>query len=245
MAKKRFRNRGLLWQWVGLVLLGLVAAGVVGYALVPAKVPPSVALPSVTPTPTQTVAPKPTAVFLGDSYTQGTGSSTPNLRWSSLVSQKMGWAEDNMGRGGTAYVAVSDVNGCGLVVCPNYQEMVDAAVAHKPAVVVVAGGQNDLSLFMRDPATVTDAINKTYRTLRNKLPDARIVAVGPSTPWGVGAPITGLDRAVQDAAAAVSATYVSLIAPDVIDPANVLPDKAHVNNAGHAAIAERVIAALR
>lgn len=228
-------------EGVGLALLGLAAFGVVGHALLPAKVPLSVALPSLTPT--ATVAPKPTAVFLGDSYTQGSGSNTPNKRWSSLVSAEMGWAEDNMGRGGTAYVAVSDVNGCGLVVCPNCREMTDSAVSHKPYVVVVTGGQNDRSQFVRAPAMVTAAIDTTYRALRERLPKARIVVVGPSTPWGVVAPITDLDKAVQNAALAVSATYVSLIGPDFIDPANVLPDKAYVNNAGHAALAERVLAA--
>jgi lysophospholipase L1-like esterase len=50
---------------------------------------------------------------------------------------------------------------------------------------------------------------------------------------------------VQDAANSVKAKYVSLINPNVIDLAMILPDKVHVNDAGHKAIAERVLAALR
>jgi len=192
-----------------------------------------------------TVAPKPMAVFLGDSYTQGTGSSAVTKRWAALVSAKMGWAEDNLGRGGTGYVATSDINGCGLSFCPNIPAMVDSAVAEKPSIVVVAGGQNDFTTFINDPAKVKAAISLTFRTLREKLPDATIIAVGPSTPWGVGGPAVGLDQAVQAAAGDVKAKYVSLIEPNVIDPSMVIADKAHVNDAGHAAIAERVIAALR
>ena len=53
----------------------------------------------------------------------------------------------------------------------------------------------------------------------------------------------GLDSAVRAAATAVGATYVSMLEPNVIDPALLLPD-GHVNNDGHRAIAQRVVDAL-
>lgn len=123
------------------------------------------------------------------------------------------------------------MNGCGLDVCPNYQQMADLAVTKKPAVVVVAGGQNDFDDYAADPEKVTAAINATFTKLRSKLPKAKIVAVGPSTPWAVGENVLGLDAAVQDAAGVAKATYVSLLDLNVVTPDMTLADKAHVNGA--------------
>ena len=39
------------------------------------------------------------AVFIGDSYTRGTGASSPALRWTSLVAAARGWQEQNLGLG--------------------------------------------------------------------------------------------------------------------------------------------------
>jgi lysophospholipase L1-like esterase len=188
---------------------------------------------------------KPVAVFLGDSYTQGTGASAESKRWTALVAAQMGWAENNKGRGGTRYLNTSDQTGCGLSFCPNIEAMAPEAIASSPKIVVVAGGQNDFTSFIKDPGSVTDKIDSTYRNLRQALPDAKIIAVGPSSPWGVGGPTAGIDKAVQAAALAVNAKYVSLISPDVIQKSMILTDGAHVNDSGHAAIAERVMAALR
>lgn len=187
----------------------------------------------------------PQAVFLGDSYTQGTGASVPSKRWTSLVSAAFKWEEINNGRGGTGYVSTSNVDGCGLSFCPNIEAMADQAIEEAPAVVVVSGGQNDFPTFIEDPAAVSDRLTATYQKIRKALPKAKIVAVGPSTPWGVGGPVIGLDAAVQKAAKAVGAKYVSLISPDVIKEEFVLSDGGHVNDAGHKAIADRVIGALR
>lgn len=187
----------------------------------------------------------PKTVFLGDSYTQGTGASVPSKRWTSLVSAAFKWEEINNGRGGTGYVSTSNEDGCGLSFCPNIEAMADQAIVEAPAVVVVSGGQNDFPTFIEDPAAVSARLTATYQKIRKALPKAKIVAVGPSTPWGVGGPVIGLDAAVQKAAKAVGAKYVSLISPDVIKEEFVLPDGGHVSDAGHKAIADRVIRALR
>lgn len=185
------------------------------------------------------------AVFIGDSYTQGTGASTPALRWTSLVAAGRGWQETNLAFGGTGYRKTAGVSSCGRTFCPSYRDVVAQAVAADPQVVVVSGGQNDFRSFETDPAEVVAAIDKTYATLRRGLPDARVIAVGPSTPGKVNATVRGVDAAVQKAARANGAIYVSLIEPQlVITPEMVLPDRTHVNDDGHRAIAERVLSAL-
>lgn len=155
----------------------------------------------------------------------------------------MGWIEENYGRGGTGFVTTNSYLGCGLEYCPTYPEMVPEVVAAAPDVVVVAGGQNDFDAFAVDPEGVRTAIVETYVGLRAGLPDAEIVAVGPSTTWGVDDIAIRFDAIVREDAASVGATYVSLLDPYVIDPAFVLAD-GHVNNDGHRAIAERVVATL-
>ncbi|MFC8038751.1 SGNH/GDSL hydrolase family protein [Paenarthrobacter sp. NPDC057355] len=195
--------------------------------------------PSAKPQPA-----KPIAVFIGDSYTQGTGASSGN-NWVTVAASGAGLNAVNLGRGGTGYLTVAGKEGCGMEKCPSYPEMVSQAVAAKPSAVVVAGGQNDFQQFARDPERVSDAIAKTYADLRAALPAAKIVAVGPSTPWEVTPDVLAFDKTVQEAAASVKAGYVSLLEPPVITRPMVLQDGAHVNDAGHKAIAERVGPALR
>ena len=86
----------------------------------------------------QASAPK--AAFIGDSITAGHGASSEQTRWTSLVSQRMGWIEHNFGRGGTGYLATSSREGCGLDFCPNYLGMLNDVVSSDPDIVVVAGG---------------------------------------------------------------------------------------------------------
>jgi lysophospholipase L1-like esterase len=199
---------------------------------------------SLPATPKAVEVTQPVAAFIGDSYTQGTGASA-GKNWVQLAASASGLSAVNLGRGGTGYVAVSGLSGCGLEKCPAYPDMVAQAVAAKPSVVVVAGGQNDFLDFARDPEAVKAAVRKTYTDLRAALPKAKIVAVGPSTPWEVSASVREFDKVVQDAATSVKASYVSLLEPNVITKAMILPDGAHVNDTGHKAIAERVGAALR
>jgi lysophospholipase L1-like esterase len=187
----------------------------------------------------------PVAVFLGDSYTQGVGASVPSRRWTTLVSKAAGWREENLGRGGTGYLATADVNGCGLQFCPNFEQMVRNAIDEDPDVVVVSGGQNDFSAWPGRSAGVRAAIDDVYRRLRRALPTAEIFAVGPSTTGTVEGPVVEMDAAVRAAARKEHAHYVSLTDPDVITPSMVLKDGGHVDDAGHAAIARRVLAAVR
>jgi hypothetical protein len=119
--------------------------------------------------------------------------------------------------------------------------MVQEAAATNPGRVVVAGGQNDFSL---DFAEVEPTIKKTYADLRAALPNATIIAVGPSAVGNVTQKITDFDNAVQQAAAAIGAQYVSLINPDVLDESMTSAGNTQMNDAGQAAIAKRVIDSL-
>jgi lysophospholipase L1-like esterase len=258
-AEGRRRHLLLLAAVLVIVLGGIAAvvAAVVGsgaastVALVP-TLPPTTPAPVASASPTASAAPtdSPTtaptdpavAVFLGDSYTQGWGASNPTMKWTTLVAHDAGWREVNQGQGGTGYVTTSGVSGCGLDDCPTYQDRVADVAAAAPDVVVIAGGQNDRWALATDPALVQAAVDRTFSLLQEGLPNARIIAVGPSTAEPATAMITDLDGWVRAAADRVGAEYVSLIDPVVIQSDMVTADGVHVNDAGHRAIADRVLA---
>ena len=179
-------------------------------------------------------------VFVGDSYTHGTGASAPDRRWTTLLSAREGWTEINLGQGGTGYVATAGAAGCGRPFCGDYRSQVDAAAAARPGRVVIAGGQNDLGAFARNPTEVGAAVLTTVRLYHERLPGVEIVVVGPSVPGAVTPAATAFDHAVRVAAQDNGADYVSLLDPPVITPDMVVADRAHVNDAGHQAIASRV-----
>jgi lysophospholipase L1-like esterase len=190
----------------------------------------------------QASAPK--AAFIGDSITAGYGASSEPMRWTSLVSQKMGWIEHNFGRGGTGYLATSSREGCGLDFCPNYLGMLDDVASSDPDIVVVAGGGNDMPEFMSNSGPVSRAITDTFNELRKRLPNARIIAVGPFA-RDVTSSVIAFDRDVQGAARAIGGEYVSLIAPNpVVQEDMFLADGSHINDSGYAAIADRITAVL-
>ena len=174
------------------------------------------------------------AAFLGDSCTTGLQHQIRAPLGSALVAQKMAWFEHQFSHGGNGYYRGD----------PNFLALTDQVAESHPDVVVVAGGFVDAIDPAYNPDAVAAAVFETYRALRDRLPNARIIAVGPTTPYSISARIVQVDADVQAAAGAVSAQYISLLVPPVITPDMVDSDGVHPNDAGHAAIADRILAAL-
>jgi len=252
------RHKMLLLGAVLLVVLGggiavwaaLAGVGAASTASVVPTPPPSAAAPAPVVSPTDSAAPgpaaeptapAPVAVFLGDSYTQGYGAVPVERRWSSLVAADAGWTEVNQGLGGTGYVTTATPHACGLDACPTYVERVPGVIAAAPDIVVIAGGQNDRWALAGNPERVRAAVDATFDGIRQGLPDARMIAVGPSTAEPATALIVELDDWVQAAAERVGAEYVSLIDPVLIEESMVAPDGVHVTDAGYRALADRVL----
>lgn len=202
---------------------------------------------SYTPAVTYTPPPKPdTALFIGDSYTAGVGASAKTHRWTTLLSKEMRWVEANYGLGGTGYVTTAGRNGCGRAECPTYPDRLAESMGQVgPEFVVIAGGQNDFSAYQDNPNQVEVAIRDSFAQTLKAYPEAEIIAVGPSDPGGTSDVAEAMDAVVREEAEAIDAEYVSLIDPPVIEDDMVVDDGSHVNNEGHAAIAERVLETLR
>lgn len=233
------RGRGVLLILVTIVVVGAVGVGLRYDATRTERdLSDASAEPFVSP-----VNGGPRAVFIGDSYVSGAGATDLGHRWSSLLSAKKLWTEDNIGIGGTGYALAAP--GCGAELCGSFQEMADYAVTLNPPIVVVAGGNNDFEEFVRDPTDIVNAIYDTMGILRTGLPTARIIAVGPSAAAEVPPFVTIYEGVVRDAVNAVGGEFVSLTEPDAIEADMLAPDGVHVDDRGHAAIARAIDQALR
>ncbi|MGY1774396.1 SGNH/GDSL hydrolase family protein [Geodermatophilus sp. SYSU D00804] len=123
-----------------------------------------------------------TAVFIGDSWTEGTGADSPDRGWAPQVAQAEGWSIINAGQGGTGYVSDGP---------PEYPERaplpdrVADVIAQDPDIVLVAAGINDAGRGYSDQQII-GAVEATLRPLREQLPDARVLVIGPW--WNNGEP---------------------------------------------------------
>lgn len=232
---RRRKGRNNKLALIGLAVLGVATAAVVGMAFVkpsPAPVSDKVAAYTAPPPPTPKAAPS--AAFIGDSYTAGTGATLGSKRWTTLLAQNAGWVEANVGRGGTGYLVTAGKDGCGLDVCPNYAGMIPEAVKSHPAIVVVSGGRNDVS---KDPKAVAAAVKEFFTTLRASLPDAQIIVTSPV--WDATAPperLAALATVIQTEAQSAKATYLDLGQPLEGRPELIVADKVHPNDVCHSTL---------
>lgn len=184
-----------------------------------------------------TEAALPQVAFLGDSYTEGDGATSPSKRWSTLLSASRHWDERNFGHAGSGYInpgLTGDGQG-------SYSSRIGNLAATVPTIVIVAGGQNDASVS----GDVSTAVANTFAALRKQLPKARIIAVGPTWP-GSSPPqrITDVDAAVAAAAKANDAQYVRGL-DWLADPTGLMiADGTHPNDKGYALIAKHINAAI-
>ena len=207
--------------------------------------------PLAAPTPTSTATPaggtasststvRPIAAFIGDSYTTGAGGG--GTKWTTLLAQREGWREVNLGYRGTGYGMEFHAPDCPATGCPDYLQVVSRVVAEHPDVVVVSGGRNDMT--NQDRAATN--IPKVFQQLRRELPKARIIAVSPF--WDSGsypAPLTALGTDVRTAVERVGGQYVDVGSPlsgrtGLLSTGGVYP-----NADGYRAIAAAVEGALK
>ena len=218
-------------------LLGLVAAAslVCGMS--------ACASPAAEPTPSAT---GPVVSFYGDSYTRGTGASSPDRRWSTIISSERGWHEVNRSENGLGFVNRRASMGPGL------DDIPAQIIADDPDLVFVTMGLNDTFSYDRAADRIRETIDSDLQRLRDGLPEARIVVVEPF--WYTADPPPSIDVIagwVEDAAARIGADHIEgashwLDGHDA-DSADswMAGDGLHPNDTGYAYLAERMDAALR
>lgn len=221
--------------------LGAVFAASVLFGLVACTEPVAVdAAPSAAP------ADGPVVSFYGDSYTRGTGASSSERRWSTIVSAERGWQEINRSENGLGFVNRRDSMLGGL------DDIPALVIADDPDIVVVTMGLNDNFSYDARADDIRTRIDSDLERLRDGLPEARIVVVEPF--WYTDdrpASVDVIAGWVEDAAARIGADHISG-ASHWLDGHHataqvswMAADGLHPNDIGYAVMAERMDAALR
>jgi lysophospholipase L1-like esterase len=193
-------------------------------------------VPDVEPTVTDPDAPL--VAFYGDSYTLGTGASSKDKRWSTIICADRGWNEFN-----------PSVNGLGFV--NNRGPSVDLpaqiiALAPPPDIVFVTMGLNDNFSYDYAADRIHETIDADLHHLKAALPEARFIVVEPF--WYTDERPESLEVIigwVHDAADAIGADWV----PDASHwiehhPEWMASDGLHPNDDGYAEMARQMDAAL-
>ncbi|MET0191412.1 MAG: SGNH/GDSL hydrolase family protein [Pseudonocardia sediminis] len=173
--------------------------------------------------------------FLGDGYTSGSpaGGQGP-ANYTALLAKQDGWRVTNESVYGSGYVAGQAL-----------QTRLQKVVAAGPQVVVVTAGRAD---DISDPAAVGAAATKLYQDLKTRLPQAKIVVIGPM--WlGGDAPARMLPvrDAIQDAATKAQLPVVDPLVNrwfNGSDQDGIAPDGEILNDKGHQRLAQLVDSAV-
>lgn len=235
------RDIGGMPLWSLFIVVAVLCGGAIAISaggVSSASPAPTFSAPTSAPTP-QIPEPKPLAVFLGDSYTQGVGGD--GIRWPDLIGDERGWDVANLALGGTGYIATSDANGCGRPYCGTYLEA-SSEIVGSPRYIFVAGGRNDLGAA---PADVLAAADVLFSQLRERYPDAQIFVVEPwfdddAAPNALG----NLSVAIDEAAARNGITVLETNQPLRGEEALISGDGVHPNADGYRALAAEVQSAL-
>ena len=190
------------------VILGSGGPAAASGATRPAISTTPVVTPKETTGTSKTPSKRPVAVFVGDSYTTGVGGG--GTKWTTLLAQREGWTEVNLGYRGTGYAKAFNAPDCPAAGCPNYLKVVGQVVAKRPDIVVVSGGRNDAV----DTGAAATNIPLVFQQLRAKLPKARIIAISPF--WGsrrYPASLRTIGSDVRKAAKSVRGQYVDIGSP--------------------------------
>ncbi len=207
--------------------------------------------------------------FLGDSITEGHGTTSPGLRFTDLLGKQYGILPRNYGIGGTRYahqLSTSENPMCDRDFCQRYTDMEPQADA-----IVVFGGTNDYghgdapfgTPADNDSSSFCGACNQLFSGLKDLYPTAKILVIPPlhrcneNNPKGDGSakaprqPLEEYVRAIIASAHAHGLHILDLFSDNTLDPNDpaikeaFVPDGLHPNDAGHQILARRIAEALK
>ena len=189
--------------------------------------------------PTSTLpADAPLIAFYGDSYTLGTGATSPNVRWSTRIAESRGWREFNPSVNGLGFINNRSLFGDG--------DLPSMIIEQQPDLIMVTMGLNDNFSFPFAADAIEAQIGTDLRRLREGVPDARIIVVEPfwytaQQPESVGIIIDW----VRAGAASIGADYIDGASSWIAGrDGEMADDGLHPNDEGYALMTRRMDAAL-
>ena len=209
---KRFRNF-ILAVAVALSLVGVTAA-----VVEPTKA---------------TAAGTVTSLWFGDSIIEGCCGTTATTAVGEVASARLGWATPvRKGSGGTGYLSAGSVPGR----VPYTQRIGPTldAMAVKPQVIIIEGGNNDPST---DLVKFRSAVAQTFTIARTKAPLAKIYIVGPYSANGWASAKVGV---VREEAAKMGFGFIDISTYLQGRPELLWTDKFHPNAEGHKLLGDRI-----
>ena len=114
----------------------------------------------------------PSALFVGDGWTAGTGVG-PQQSFACLTAAALGWICNNGGQEGTGYLAAGPAGARGL---PYASRLASYRRLYAADYVVISGGAADAGA---PAARRTAAVRRTFDAVHAAYPDARVIVAGP------------------------------------------------------------------
>lgn len=208
----------------------------------------AVARPSVGPRNAATVErsfgrpDRPTMAVIGASYSAALGATSPRRGYAPVAGAQLGWRVQVSAVAGTGYLNPGPRHQGTFL-----QRLRRMHGAHRPEVVLIQGGRNDVHFR---PRLLRSAVCATVAGARAQFAGAHVVLLG-DVPFHVPVPAAQrrVARTLWSAATQCRAEYVNPIAERWITRSNEArflgPIPGHPNDAGYAYIAHHLVANLR
>jgi len=189
--------------------------------------------------PTPDTQPDPAATgervaFYGDSYTLGTGASSEDKRWSTIISKQRNWQEFN-----------PSVNGLGFFnnrMDFNDGDLPSLVIKDDPDIVFITMGLNDNFSYNLAADAIREQITVDFDRLAEALPSAHFIVVEPfwytdERPESLGIISGWVEAAAKD----IGADYISGASHWIEGhPEWMADDGLHPNDEGYAEMAKRM-----
>jgi lysophospholipase L1-like esterase len=229
----------------GPVLVGCTPAG---STVIDATAPGVTATSTPLPTTSPGTAADPAGIFVmpppgsrvivfGDSYTEGTGATSPEAAYPVQLAAHFGWVVDSRGVGGTGFVARGTIDA-------NYLDRLATLPAEAPALLIVQGGLNDALAGVTD-ADELAAAREVLRALGDRYPGTELIVLGPPQTQIVdAAAVLGVDNALRQASQELGVPYISPLAEKWDVQQFTAADGLHPDDAGYVYLARRLAESL-
>ncbi|MPQ97934.1 hypothetical protein GB931_08355 [Modestobacter sp. I12A-02628] len=185
--------------------------------------------------------PDPQLMVLGDATTHGVGAQPQSAGWAYEVAVMLGWRTEVHGYPGSGFTTATDINPRTFA-----QRIADLATRpFVPNVLVLQGGALDAGATA---AAISDGVLATVMAARAAWPGVQVVVLGIVSPQPLADELSAVNEAERRGAEAAGVPFVDPVAGGWFTRDSsfrfTASDGEHLNNPGHARVAELFTAAL-